>query len=243
MQNEFKLEENLIILSAPTIQAILKEKNPADILALYAFYYYTAKWQKTNQAYASISFTKKALHLGEDRISKATKALIRLKLIERIEDRDENGRIARYYIKINYIWCKDTLDRYPQKPVGEDIPLPEIDGTGNQEGNALSVNNIIYSKVKTLPSKEKDTIHKDIGELFSYYKKQFLDKVSNTPPVFNWGACEKLARPLMKDLGLEHMKHLVDVYMRTRDQFYVDNAYSLSCFLSTKIIHKLNQKK
>ena len=39
------IEHNIIILSKQTLDLFLKQDNPADLIALYCFYYYTAKWQ------------------------------------------------------------------------------------------------------------------------------------------------------------------------------------------------------
>lgn len=150
----------------------------------------------------------------------------------------DNTMYVKVLAKADLLYSNTPPSRVDVKPLHvQTLRAPRVDVKHN-----TIINNDIYSVSKDTPSKEKDTIHSDIGELFSYYKKQFLNRISDTPPVFNWGACEKLAKPLMKDFGLEHMKRLIDVYMSVRDQFYVDNAYSLSCFLSTKIIHKLNQK-
>ena len=42
-----------IILSKALIDSLLKLDNPTDYIGLYAFYYYTAKWQRTNKPKAT----------------------------------------------------------------------------------------------------------------------------------------------------------------------------------------------
>jgi len=90
--------------------------------------------------------------------------------------------------------------------------------------------------------KTEKTEHEQIKELFDLYISDFKEKISDTTPLFNWGKCEKLAKPNLKQLGLERMKALVSIYFDQDDELYRENAYSLSCFLSVKILHQLNQK-
>lgn len=97
----------------------------------------------------------------------------------------------------------------------------------------------------TLASKndlvEGMTMHKATVALFDYYKAEFFKKISSKPPIFNWAVCAKNAKPHLRNLGLKEMKVLVDKYLDyvDKDGFYRKNAWSLSCFLSTKIIHQL----
>lgn len=48
MRHDF-IENNLVTLSKRTFDIFLKQENAADLIALYTFYYYTAKWQDSNQ--------------------------------------------------------------------------------------------------------------------------------------------------------------------------------------------------
>ena len=51
MKNEIKLNDiadDLLILNKATIDTLFDLDNCSDCIALYVFYYKTAKWQKTN---------------------------------------------------------------------------------------------------------------------------------------------------------------------------------------------------
>lgn len=171
------IENNFIILTKPTLDIFLKEDNPADLIALYTFYYYTAKWQKTNQAYCTDGYTQKGLKWGYDKFLKAKKKLLDFGLIEQIVNRKDNGKIEGFYIKLNYIFKKDTLN----ENLSTQKQVPCFPSNSKQSTNALSINNInalsdnniskdIYNKknlVKKL-SLNESTI-KDI--LDSYYKE------------------------------------------------------------------------
>jgi hypothetical protein len=109
MEQNF-IENELVILTKATLDHFLHEKNPADLIALYTFYYYTAKWQKTNQPKATTNYAMKGLHWGEKRLMKVKKQLINFGLIEDIKTRDiKTGEITGWYIKVNYIFKKSTL--------------------------------------------------------------------------------------------------------------------------------------
>ena len=74
MQQDF-LENNLIILTKQTLDTFLKQDNPSELIALYTFYYYTAKWQKTNQPKCTTDYVSKGLHWGIQKVQKVKKQL------------------------------------------------------------------------------------------------------------------------------------------------------------------------
>ena len=108
MEQNF-IENELIIFTKQTYDAFLKSDNPAELIALYSFYYYTAKWQKTNQPKCTTGYAANGLKWSESKIRKFKKELIDLGLIEDIALRDEHNKIAGHYIKLNYILKQSTL--------------------------------------------------------------------------------------------------------------------------------------
>ena len=112
-KNMILLDEELIILSKQTIDKFLKYDNASDLIALYTFYYYTAKWQKTNRPKATAEYCQKGLHWGAKRFDRTKKILKQeLGLIEDIIIKNKNNsRITGWYIKINYIWKKSTVKK------------------------------------------------------------------------------------------------------------------------------------
>lgn len=134
VQNNF-IENNLLILSKQTMDLFLAQENPGELIALYSFYYYTAKWQKTNQIKASISYTAKGLKWGEDKVRKYKKVLIDLGLIEDFKRVNETSKkVEGWYIKVSYIWKEEN---HPvQNPEGGNDQRVD-----SQDPNALSANN------------------------------------------------------------------------------------------------------
>ena len=49
----YDIADDLLILNKITVDRLFQLENCADCIALYVFYYKTAKWQKTNTAKAN----------------------------------------------------------------------------------------------------------------------------------------------------------------------------------------------
>ena len=103
------IENELVILSKQTIDLFLKQKNATDCIALYIFYYYTAKWQKTNQVKCTTAYAAKGLNKSMPWVRKTKKVLIGLGLIEDVQIRGDMNKISSWYVKINYIWKTETI--------------------------------------------------------------------------------------------------------------------------------------
>ena len=138
MEQNF-IENELIIFTKQTYDAFLKSENPSELIALYSFYYYTAKWQKTNQPKCTTGYAANGLKWSESKIRKFKKELIDLGLIEDIALRDEHNKIAGHYIKLNYILKQSTLK---ESHTIENPQCGNSDSVEKKGTNALSVNNI-----------------------------------------------------------------------------------------------------
>lgn len=172
--NRFLLEEQITVVSTSTLHEIFKTKYGADAIALYMFYYYTAKWQKTNQPRATNNFCMKGLNWGKARFKRAKKILRDCDLIEDISIKDKEGKISGWYIKIKYLWGNEAIKKIKPTP-------PENPSGGKQPTNALSNNknkclkeNNINEQEKKLSIKKyssiKDLTEKDYIEIAEKYK-------------------------------------------------------------------------
>ena len=105
MTNEIQLNDiadELLILSKYTIDTLFQLDNCADCIALYVFYYKTAKWQKTNVIKANDTYVKKSLKWGVERIRRTKETLKQNGLIEVVQRRKDN-KIEGWYIQVNYL--------------------------------------------------------------------------------------------------------------------------------------------
>lgn len=148
MQQNF-IENELVILTKQTLDIFLKQENPAELISLYTFYYYTAKWQQTNQVKCTTDYVAKGLHWNRNKVIKIKKQLIEFGLIEDARIVDENTkRVTGYYIKMNYIFKKKSLEKNQctqNPPTGSEVlgsSVLENEGVESEYTNALSANNI-----------------------------------------------------------------------------------------------------
>jgi hypothetical protein len=179
MEQNF-IENNIIILSKQTIDEFLKKDNPADLIALYSFYYYTAKWQNTNQPKCTTSYVSNGLHKSQEWVKKNKKILVTMGLIQDVINKDSSNKITGWYIKLNYIWKQETLINHPMEkpPSGKCHPVE------NEPTNALSavsLNALSANKLNAIIQESKNdscTLKKEIYKFiidgfYNYYNKQY----------------------------------------------------------------------
>jgi hypothetical protein len=96
-----------IMLPKDIYDIFFKEKNGGDLIAVYSFYCYTAKWQHTNTPKATNHYCMKGLGFGESRFLKTKLKLISMGLIQKVFRPVNNGG---WFIKINNQISKDHLN-------------------------------------------------------------------------------------------------------------------------------------
>lgn len=143
MRHDF-IEKNIVILSRQTLEVFLEQKTPADLIALYCFYYYTAKWQETNQPKASISYCAKGLKWGTGKTRNNKQKLIKLGLIEDVRHIDENTKkVKGWYVKVKYLWKQENHPiSSPQGGLSHRVAKSEPNALSAVNSNALSAVNL-----------------------------------------------------------------------------------------------------
>lgn len=147
------IENELIIITKQTFDAFLRSDFPADLIALYNFYYYTAKWQETNQPKCTTGYTAEGLKWSEAKVRRAKKELMRLGLVEDVQQK-VNGKVTGCFIKLNYIIKQENVHHpYDFSQCGNneennqihpnDFPQGgNVHRVENLQTNALSADNI-----------------------------------------------------------------------------------------------------
>lgn len=231
------IEDNITILSKQTIDLLLKEKNPSDLIALYVFYYYTAKWQGTNKAKATVGYAAKGLKWGRDKTRKAKIKLTDLGLIsdERTVSK-KTGKVSGWYVKINYLWKMDSVHPTENNECGKQVISDSDHPTENQDGgnhptdspegglnhrvdfkatNALSVNNInaLSASSKSCNASVAGSEVNKFIELFEpvnpTFEKLFANKTQRAA-----------AERLLKKFGFEKMAGTLEVVKISNCQKY-----------------------
>ncbi len=148
MEQNF-IENELVILTKQTLDIFLRQKNPSELISLYTFYYYTAKWQHTNSPKCTTEYVAKGLHWCKDKVIRVKKQLLEFGLIENMRYVDpKTKKVLGHYIKMNYIFKKETLNatQIPQNPdTGNKTSKPRFlktVGVAFKGTNALSAINL-----------------------------------------------------------------------------------------------------
>lgn len=133
------IADDLLILNKHTIDTLFSLENCVDCIALYIFYYKTAKWQKTNTIKANDEYVKKCLKIGSDKLKKA-KDILKEKGLIKVVDVREKGVIAGWYIQVSYLVKQEKIDSIA---ISHNSQNPQVvePTSGNQEVNALIYNN------------------------------------------------------------------------------------------------------
>ena len=137
----FDVDDEPIVLSKHLMDILLSQPKAGNLIALYCFYYYTAKWQKTNQPKATTEYVANGLDWSTDFVRKYKNCLIDLKLIKNVVRKDEEGKIIGHFIKLNFIWSKEKVDRINNEIDSSASTLRKNLRVVYSEPNALSSNN------------------------------------------------------------------------------------------------------
>lgn len=162
MDAEIKLNDisnDLLIINKHTIDTLFHLENAADCVALYVFYYKTAKWQKTNTIKANDAYVKKSLNWGIDRIKRTKQTLKEHGLID-IVQRRKDGKIAGWYVEVSYLVAQRAAEDVSIKVVDDsnNTQNQQVENatSGSQEINALKLqikclkkeNDMLKNKIK-----------------------------------------------------------------------------------------------
>ena len=145
-----------IYITKTTLDRLKDEPNSGDCLALYAWYCYTAVWQKTNIVWANVSYMVKITKWSIGKVRKIRGQLLKLKLIEDIQKRDEDGNFSKRYVRVLYF-----------------MVLRENGSTGNDTTKYLDIN------TKVLKINNVKRIHETSKSSRSKASEKLIKKESN----------------------------------------------------------------
>jgi hypothetical protein len=156
MDTNNTIEKDIVVITTKTAEFLLS--NNPDSLCLYIFFIKNSKIQETNQIWNTDTFGMKGLNWGRARYTKAKKFLIDNNLIEIVDTRDVEGMISKRYLKINYLWSQQKIEKIIHVYQNPQVDEP----TGGQTTtNALSnkrVNALSNTKESIIPELNDNTV-------------------------------------------------------------------------------------
>lgn len=208
------LEDQIICLTKPTLDLFLAENNPADLIALYTFYYYTAKWQQTNQPYCTDAYVTTGLHWGYTKFRITKKKLLELGLIQQVIHRNKNGKIEGFYIKVSYIFRQETINN----------PFLSKATNGKPSTNALSINILNASSDNSIGEKDSPNFSKSEKKNSPkeknkeiVYSNEFLNVINK------WNSLSRIANK-HKNLQSKTVKEAYKYFKWLKNGTFLKNA-------------------
>jgi hypothetical protein len=219
----YNLQDEPLVLEKSLLDLLLKQENPGDLIALYIFYYYTAKWQHTHKVRATTAYTMKGLHWTVAKVRKNKEKLISLYLIQDIVQTDKiTGKIVGHYV---YIFLKNGAKNHTPDfstggfSLGVEKPAPNalIDSNLNafEEKDIYKKNALTSSSPKTGEDEEEEkakqpAIYENITtSQFNQFWELYPRKISQGKALTEWKRiCSKPAkeRPSWKQIRVAVLK-------------------------------------
>ena len=218
------IADDLLIINKITIDTLFKLENCADCIALYIFYYKTAKWKKTNIIKANDEYVKKSLKWGIDKIRRTKITLKENGLID-IVQRRKDGKIEGWYIEISYIITqRKEISIKVENINNTQNQQVENSTSGNQEANALK------EKIKILKNNNiniKENITKE-KEIFDYWNtKNIIVHKRLTPLII------KQITKALEEYSIAEIKECIGRYAKVYHDktYYFNSKWTLAEFL------------
>lgn len=215
------IADELLIINKRTIDTLMELDNASDCIALYVFYYKTAKWQKTNQIKATDTYAMKCLGWGNHRLLRTKDTLKEHGLIDIVQTRGADGTIKGWYIRLHYIVTQRELSDCKVSIQKCQNPLVDSTTCGKQKTNALRLNN------KCLKT-EEEVLKGEFEELWKLYpnKKGKSKALASYIKARNDGTtCEEV------EAGIKAYAKYVDAtetkkeYMKHGSTFFNEHAW------------------
>lgn len=196
-------------LHRPVVDILIKDKQYANLLALYTFYYRTAKWQNTNVIKAINFYTSQVLGWGESKIIETRKRLKEYGLIEEIHKRNsEGGKFIGHYIKVNVI----------------PITTPWFLQSWTNQGEYALKNNILGSPDPSMIFNKDDEDKTNLPitqSMFDKFWKVYPKKVNYQKAKISWGKACKLP----KDQRPTFHQVIKAVFAQIKSERWQDSKY------------------
>lgn len=157
------IANELFVMNNVTVEKLFELG--ADAFTLYAFYYKTAKWQKTMEPWANNEYVMKNLGWGRPRLLKTKAQLEKAQMIEQVRVVDEKtNQVQKWAIKLKYLQTVSTSQVGTESTSQFFPPVDECD-----------CNNIYNNKIsKELNNNNIPPYNSPQGEKKPYGESQFV---------------------------------------------------------------------
>lgn len=198
--------DSLIIFNKITFDRLLNTETPADSIALYTFYYYTAKWQGTNQPKCTTAYVANGLKWSESRVRKAKKELSDIGLVEDITSKDESWKISGHFVKVNYFSSSTLKESHtienPQCGTPDTVEKLETNALNNNK-NALDSYSKCLKKDKEMQKERKKESADGNKNSFNRILSEYTQNEETLRLLGEWLKVRKAKRAAMTDYAIQ----------------------------------------
>ena len=220
------IADDLLIVDRRTVDHLFSLENPADCVALYMFFYKTAKWQGTKSIKANDLYIRKCLNWGAKRVTTTKSILESAGLIKQIARR-KDGKITGHFIEVAYLLHHNTRK-----------PLVDETMCGFGETNAYKDNIKCLDNTNTLMD-TKVSIGSE-AEVVSYGKAEInqlfetWEATTGLPITSNKTKNRYACNNLVTKYGVEGVEKLIRVVERAQSDRYAPRVADF-CDLQAKL--------
>lgn len=237
MSNDIDLNDiadQLLIVDKRTIDHLFSLDDPADCVALYMFFYKTAKWQGNRSIKANDVYIRKCLGWGAKRVTNAKQRLEDAGMIKKVARR-KNGKIIGHFIEVEYLFHHNT-----RKPLVDETTCGFGETNTNKE--YIKYSNNIDKNIDTKVSKEQssetiplkvDKRNPDIDEAFAIWEEVMGYPLHETTKE-RFSINSILRR---KEMDLEKLRNLIRLVEASQHDKY--KRFSIASF--TDLMYKTNE--
>lgn len=143
------IADELLIVDKRTIEHLFSLDDPADCVALYLFFYKTAKWQCNRSIKANDVYIRKCLGWGAKRVTTTKQQLEDAGMIKKVARR-KNGKIVGHFIEVAYLLHQNT-----RKPLVDEATCGFGETNTNKE--YIKYSKRITNNLDTKVSKEQSS--------------------------------------------------------------------------------------
>jgi len=219
-------------INKTTIDVILRQEKPDQLLALYLFYAYVSTWQKETCIHATTKYTATGLRWSIQKVRQVKKRLKQLDLIDDVVRRSEDGKhISGHYIDVKYIY-----------PTHREIE--RVDEQGDKCSITISKNAKETLSRRSKICSGKRAIRKFDKLASTKLYKSILTKKNMNIDIRQWPNTFRLLRTKDK-VDRDRIKQVLLWYIRHIGEDFVPVAFSAKTFRSKflRIEEAMNRQK
>ena len=162
------IADQLLIVDKRTIDHLFSLDDPADCVALYMFFYKTAKWQGNRSIKANDVYIRKCLGWGAKRVTNAKQRLEDAGMIKKVARR-KNGKIVGHFIEVAYLFHHNT-----RKPLVDETTCGFGETNTNKE--YIKYSNNIDKNIDTKVSIEQSSENLPTNEVVRTQRSLDIDE-------------------------------------------------------------------